>query len=85
MSSPTPGLISATTRTFTWNAGVGGSGYELYIGTVPGGCNLGDYKAGTALSVTVAALPTRSTIYVRLWTTIAGAATYNDYVYTTTR
>jgi hypothetical protein len=84
MSSPASGLTLSTTTTFTWNAGGGASGYELYIGTVQGGCNLGDYKVGTALSTTVK-LPARSTLYVRLWTIIGGAATYNDYVYTTGR
>jgi hypothetical protein len=86
ITSPTPGstLTSAST-TFTWSAGTGGPiTYYLWVGTSPGTANLIDTGAETGTSATVNLPTSGATIYVRLWTFIAGGATqfHNDYTYT---
>jgi hypothetical protein len=86
ITSPTPGstLTSAST-TFTWSAGSGGAiTYYLWVGTSPGTANLIDTGADTGTSATVNLPTSGATIYVRLWTFIAGGATqfHNDYTYT---
>ena len=83
MTTPAPGstLTSATT-TFQWTGGSGVSRYWLEVGTTPGGTNIYGQDAGTNLSATVSGLPTDGrTLYVRLWSLIAGAWVYNDYTY----
>jgi serine protease len=84
MSSPTSGsTLTSSTITFSWTAGTEVTQYHLYIGTTAGGSDVYSMNQGASLSVTVAGLPTNgSTLYVRLWSLIAGSWGYNDYTYT---
>jgi trimeric autotransporter adhesin len=83
MSSPTQGsVLPSSTVLFSWTAGTGGTQYHLSIGMVAGGIDLYNLNQGPGRSVTVSGLPTDgSTVYVRLWSLIAGAWGYNDYTY----
>jgi hypothetical protein len=84
MVSPTPGsTLTSSTVTFTWDSGTNVSQYHLYIGTTMGGANIYSLNQGAGLSVTVSGLPANaSTLYVRLWSLIAGSWDYNDFTYT---
>jgi hypothetical protein len=69
--------------TFVWNSGSGVSEYWLYIGMSPGGYEIYTQSQGTNLSIPVSGLPTNgSTLYVKLWSLIAGGWQWNDYTYT---
>ena len=86
MITPTPGTtLPGTSVTFTWTAGTGVSGHELWIGTTAGGRNV-TYAPGlgTATSYNASLLGTTSggTVYVRLWSLIGSAWASNDYTYT---
>src|SRR5262249_43501015 len=84
MTAPAPGSrLTSTTVTFSWDAGVGVGQYWLEVGTAAGTSDI--YGASSALnrSATVSGLPANGqTLYVRLWSLIAGAWGHNDYVYT---
>ena len=84
MTTPLPGsTLSSSSVTFTWSAGSGATEYYLQVGTTQGGQELYSVSEGTHLSATVMALPTDgSTVYVRLWSKIAGLWSFNDYTYT---
>jgi hypothetical protein len=84
ITSPPPGsTLTSSTVTFTWNAGNGVSRYWLSIGTIPGGNQIYDQSQETNLSAIISSLPTDgSTLYVRLWSLIAGAWQVHDYTYT---
>ena len=84
MASPTPGsALTSSTVTFTWTTGTGVFEYYLQVGTTPGEQELYSVSEGLNLSATVAALPTDgSSVYVRLWSKIAGLWSFNDYIYT---
>ena len=84
MISPTPGsVLVGPSVTFTWSRGIGTYSTWIWIGTAPGGSDLLNFGGGSATSVT-ATLPTTPgiTIYVRLWSLIAGELVYTDYTYT---
>src|SRR5262249_45441567 len=84
LTTPAPGsTLPSASATFGWNAGSGVTQYWLEIGTAAGGSDLFSASAGTNLSIAVNNLPTDGrTIYVRLWSLIAGAWQFNDYTYT---
>ena len=84
LTTPTPNsTLPGPSVTFGWTAGSGVAQYWLEIGTTAGGTDLFSASAGTNLSTTVNNLPTDGrAIYVRLWSSIAGAWQSNDYVYT---
>jgi hypothetical protein len=86
MVSPTPGsTLASTSVTFTWTTGTGVTAYWLEVGTTPGGRQV---SAGSSLSTTttmVNGLPSNgSNVYVRLWSRIGGAWSFNDYSYVAT-
>jgi hypothetical protein len=87
LQSPTPGsTLGNTAVKFTWSAGVGVTGYKLFLGTTGvGSYNLygsGD-KALTATTVTVASIPANGVkVYARLYSEIGGVWKFNDYTYT---
>jgi|GEM_PF-5627458 len=85
MLTPTVGsTLAGATQTFTWDAGVGASLYQLYVGTSLGNNDIGKFPAAhtTAQTVDVTGLPTNgSTVYVRLWSKLGITWTYNDYTY----
>ncbi len=85
MTDPAAGsTLSSPTVIFTWNTGSGASQYWLRVGTTGAGSfNIYNASQGTGLSRSVSGLPTNgSTVYVRLWSYVAGAWQFNDYTYT---
>jgi FtsP/CotA-like multicopper oxidase with cupredoxin domain len=86
MISPVPGsTFTSTSQMFTWTpSGAANQVYALAVSAVaPGGSEL--YKSPYIYStfVTVNNLPiTGKTVYVRLFTLLAGAWQYYDYTYT---
>jgi hypothetical protein len=85
MQSPSYGtLLPGSTATFTWTGVPGAQVYWMWIGTTQGGNGI--YNAGQGLNTTatVSGLPlTGSTIWVRLFASVSGAWSYNDYAYQT--
>jgi hypothetical protein len=85
MASPTPGSVltgAGPSITFTWNGNAGIASYAMYIGTTLGGQELIAVNTGTATSYTAALPVTGSTIYVTLWSKLAGVWQSNAYTYT---
>jgi hypothetical protein len=84
--TPTSGTKLTASTAFTWTAGSGVTGYWLNIGTTASGANAKNvYTSGpiTTLSKTVTGIPTYgSTLYVTLYSLIAGV--YQPIVYTYT-
>ncbi|MEX0409173.1 reprolysin-like metallopeptidase [Aquibium sp. LZ166] len=79
---PGPGTTLGSTATFVWTTGTGVTQYWLYVGsTGVGSYNIYQAGQGTSTSRTVSNLPASGTVYVRLWSMIAGAWQYNDYTY----
>ena len=85
MSSPLQGTrLSGSTVTFQWNAGVGATLYQVFIGNSVGAFDIGYFPASgtTSTSTTVTGLPTDGrTVYVRLYSAIAGVWYFHDYTY----
>ncbi len=85
IQAPTPGTqLGGTSETFSWTTGVAATDYELFVGTMGvGTSNLYNSGATGATSATVSDLPSNGqTVYVRLYSLIAGAWQYNSYTYT---
>ena len=85
MISPAPGsVLSSSTVTFAWSAGLGVADYLLELGTTGvGSQNLFNSGGITATSATATGLPTNgTTVYARLWSKIGGVWQYTDYTYT---
>jgi hypothetical protein len=85
ITTPTPGsTLSGSSMTFNWAAGASASGYWLVVGSTAGGDNYySSGNLGNALTATVSGLPTNSsTVYVTLYSVIAGAWVGNGYTYT---
>ena len=86
VTTPTPGsTLSGSSVTFGWTAGASASAYWLVVGSTAGGDNY--YSSGNlgnnVLTATVYGLPTSgSTVYVTLYSVIAGAWVPNAYTYT---
>jgi serine protease len=83
MTSPANGsTFGSSSVAFVWNAGSGVSDYYLYVGNSAGASDIYGADQGTALSRTVAGIPTDGrTIYVRLWSNLSSGWQYNDYTY----
>jgi hypothetical protein len=85
LSMPAPGtVLTGSSTTFTWTAGIAVTQYALYLGTNGGGSS-DIYSSGhiTTTSATVPSLPTNGvTIYARLWSYLSGTWQYTDYTYT---
>ena len=86
MSSPAQGsVLAGSSATFTWNAGSGVSEYWLSVSTkiLTNTADVYGRSQGTNQSATVVGLPTNGqTLYVKLFSLIGGAWTYNSYTYT---
>ena len=83
LTTPVPGsTLPGASVTFGWTPGIGVTQYFLYLGSALGTNDLFG-QSQTSLSVTVSGLPTDGrTIYVRLWSLLAGIWRFNDYTYT---
>jgi hypothetical protein len=76
--------LAGATDTFRWNAAPDAYGYQLWVGTTPGGFDVGFYPEGLASDTTVDAtgLPTDGRqLYVRLWTASMDGYTFSDSTY----
>ena len=83
MITPLQGWAVGSPTNFHWTPGTNVTQYWLAVGT--GGAGSGDiYYAsnGTSTSRAVTGIPTSGTVYVRLWSLIAGSWQSNDYTYT---
>jgi hypothetical protein len=84
IQTPTPGsTLSGSTATFTWSSDAAATAYWLDIGSAVGGNQY--YQSGnlgTALTTAVYSLPANSTtIYVTLYSYVAGQWLSNTYTY----
>lgn len=70
------------TRPFAWAGVSGGQAYRLWVGTTPGSKNVLDTGPITRTSYTAAALPSRRTLYARIWTNLNGAWLYSEIRFT---
>ena len=85
LTAPKVGSVfTGTSETFTWNAGLGVTNYQLWLGTSGvGSSNLYNSGSITALTVTVTGIPAYGqTVYARLNSEIAGAWQSHDYTFT---
>jgi hypothetical protein len=82
--SPAPGsTLSGSSVTFQWTAGAA-SEYGLWIGTTGVGSGNVVQTGGTGTTFNATGLPTGGgTIYVRVWSLVAGSWRFNDYTYLT--
>src|SRR5262249_11506067 len=72
--------LPGNAATFSWSAGTGVGQYWIYIGSTPGGFDIYNASTGTAASLSLTGLPVDgSTLYVRLWSQVAGTWQFNDY------
>ncbi len=83
MSSPTSGsTLSGAATTFTWSANGSTGPFYIWVGSTPGGLDLGNAGVASGSSMTLT-LPTNSnTIYVTLWSTLNGGGVSKSYTYT---
>jgi len=87
MISPTSGsTLSGSTVVFTWTTGSQVTQYDLHVGTTAAGST--NIFSGTVSgqSKSVTGIPTTGgTLYVRLYSMIAGVWQYADHTYTVAR
>ena len=84
LTSPTTGsALTSSSVAFTWTAGAGATEYELWVGSSGVGSSNIHYPGLTnGTTETVTGLPTNGeTLYVRLYSKIAGVWHSNDYTY----
>jgi hypothetical protein len=85
MISPASGSsLAGPAQVFKWTSAPGATLYQLWVGNSPGAYDVGYFPAAgtTATSLAVAGLPTDGrTLYVRLYSAIAGVWQYRDYTY----
>jgi hypothetical protein len=82
--SPAVNTLSGSSATFGWTPGSGATEHELWVGTRGvGSSNISYPGLTTSTSESVSSLPTNGeTLYVRLYSKIAGVWHSNDYTYT---
>ena len=82
LTSPTPGstLPAGPSATFTWSAGVGATGYSLWVGTAQGTHDVYAKAQGLNLSAPVSPLPKGGIpLFVRLFTLFGTVTQFTDY------
>lgn len=86
MSSPRPAsVLDQATVVFEWTSGRHVERYALWIGTSPGRDDLFTSETESDLAATVVDLPLNGrTLFVRLWSLVAGRWEFKDYLYMTT-
>lgn len=84
MTSPAPGsTLAGSSVTFDWNPGTKVTSYILYLGTTKGAKDIAGVNVGTDTSTTINNIPTNGeTVYVTLYSQIAGVNYSNAYTYT---
>ena len=85
LTDPVPGsALASSSVIFSWSGGTGVSDYVLYVGKLAGGKEYYSQDRGLNRTATVQNLPTDgSTIYVTLWSLIAGNWQSNEAIYIT--
>lgn len=84
LASPSDGsTLGGSSLNLTWNAAVGASKYIIWIGSSPGGYDLGAADAGTSTSRSFTVPQDGGPIYVTLWSVINGTYQSNSYWFTT--
>ena len=74
--------LGDSTATFEWTPVSGANEYFLYAGTSRGAKDVFGRSQALVTSTSVSGLPSDgSMLYVRLWTRIGSAWSYNDHVY----
>ncbi|MCD4779260.1 MAG: hypothetical protein K8S27_01745, partial [Candidatus Omnitrophica bacterium] len=83
IQAPTPGsTINTKIVTFTWDTGTGVTSYALALGTTVGDDDILNSGVLSATSYTYNYIPLDGqTLYVRLYSVIAGQWEYNDYTF----
>ena len=85
ITTPTPGsTLTGTSVLFSWTPGSGATAYWIDAGSSPGGNQyFQSGNIGNVTSYTVTGLPSDgSTVYVTLWSLVAGNWVNNQYTYT---
>ena len=86
LTSPVEGSVLGPTQQFQWSAAAGATFYQLWVGSTPGGYDLGYSPASAATSATINGLPRDGRpIYVRLYSAIGGAYQFRDYQFQAAR
>jgi hypothetical protein len=74
--------LTGSSFTFQWTTGSSVTEYWLWVGSTQGNNDMFSQGSGTSTSITASGLPTDgSTVYVRLFSMIAGQWQTNDYNY----
>jgi len=82
MLSPTPGsTFGSGSVTFAWSSAVGATAYWLDVGNKAGVGDIYGANVGNVTTKTVDVPTDGRTVYVRLWSSIAGNWLFNDYTY----
>ena len=86
MTSPANGAtLAGATQTFSWGSAAGATLYQVFVGNSVGASDIGYYPTSgtTGTSTNISGLPTDGrTLYVRLYSAIAGVWYIRDYTYT---
>lgn len=80
---PQDGVTATDARVdFVWTPVEGAEAYYLYVGSVPGTSDIVNSREIQQTTLTAVNLPANSSLYVRLWTKLAGRWTYVDSGFT---
>jgi hypothetical protein len=81
--APAPrSTLTTTAVSMAWTGGVGVTRYWVYVGSAPGAADHVNRDMASNLSATVVDLPRDGrTLYVRLWSLIAGSWQFHDYAF----
>jgi hypothetical protein len=83
MSTPTSGsTLSGAATTFTWSSNGSTGPFYIWVGSTPGGLDLGNAGVASGSSMTLNLPTTGATVYVTLWSTLNGNLVSNNYSYT---
>jgi hypothetical protein len=84
LTSPAQGATGVVApHVFQWTTVPGSPIYYLYVGTVIGAKNVVNTGELTQTSYAVAAVPSATTLYARMWTKIGGVWRYQDTTFGT--
>jgi uncharacterized protein YkwD len=81
ITSPSTSTLLLGNVNFQWSTGTNAQEYRITVGTTRGGTQVTDASTGLTRSKAINVGTARRTLYVRLYTRIAGVWQYNDYVY----
>ena len=83
MASPANGsTLSGAATTFTWNTNGSSGPYYIWVGSTPGGLDLGNAGVASGTSMTLTLPTTGAKLYVTLWSTLNGSQVSTTATYT---